>query len=97
MDNMKIRDYFDFIINSSMVKRGKPFPDIYLKALEEIGLSSNECVVFEDSISGIDAAFNAGIDVIGVTTANRKEDMKNIVFAVKNFEEEIKKIKSFIF
>lgn len=97
MDNLKIREYFDFIVNSSMVKRGKPFPDIYLKALDKMEIICNEAVVFEDSLSGIDSAYNAGIDVIGVTTANKKEEMKNIVFAVKNFEEDIDKIKSFIF
>ena len=96
MDSLNIRDFFDFIVNSAMVKRGKPFPDIYLKSVEKIGLNREECVVFEDSLSGIEAAHMAGIDVIGVTTANKEEEMKNIVFAVKNFKSEIEKIKNYI-
>lgn len=96
MDSLNIREYFDFIVNSAMVKRGKPFPDIYLKAVEKIGLKKEECVVFEDSLSGIEAAHMSGIDVIGVTTANREEEMKNILFAVKDFKSEIEKIKNYI-
>ena len=96
MECLNIREYFDFIVNSAMVKRGKPFPDIYLKAVEKIGLKKEECVVFEDSLSGIEAAHMAGIDVIGVTTANREEEMKNILFAVKDFKSEIEKIKNYI-
>ena len=96
MENLNIREYFDFIVNSAMVKRGKPYPDIYLKALNEIGLPKEDCVVFEDSHSGIEAAHSAGIDVIGVTTANSEDEMKNIVFGVKNFKDEIEKIKRYI-
>ena len=40
--------------------QGKPFPDIYLKAAERIGVLPSDCVVFEDALSGIRAAHNAG-------------------------------------
>lgn len=46
------------------VKRGKPFPDIYVKACEYAGEPPQNCLVLEDSEAGIQAAYSAGIEVI---------------------------------
>lgn len=48
--------------------RSKPTPDIYLCALEKIGLPPEDCLVFEDSVPGVQAARAAGIDVVGMAT-----------------------------
>ena len=53
---------FDIIITGDDVKKGKPDPEVYLKALEKLELNASEVVVFEDSESGIEAAHNAGIE-----------------------------------
>lgn len=53
-------DYFHKIICGPMVENGKPAPDIYLKAAEELGLQTAECVALEDSPNGILSAYRAG-------------------------------------
>lgn len=46
------------------IQRGKPFPDIFLKACEKLNIKPNEALVLEDSEAGIQAAYNAHIPVI---------------------------------
>ena len=62
----KLYDYFDKIICSAMVKLGKPEPDIYLKACEEIGYSPEECIAVEDSPNGVQSAYRAGCRTVMV-------------------------------
>lgn len=57
------RDYFDFVLGGNEAGRNKPFPDLFLLAQERLGLSKNQIVVIEDSLSGILASRLAGIDV----------------------------------
>jgi beta-phosphoglucomutase family hydrolase len=68
-DGLGIRHYFDAIVNVDMVKRAKPDPEIYLRALAELGLPGDECLVFEDAIAGIQAAHAAGIRVVALSTS----------------------------
>lgn len=60
----KIDHYFDDMVFGPEVKRGKPFPDIFLKACEKAGEKADNCLVLEDSEAGLQAAHSAGIDVI---------------------------------
>ena len=60
------QDFFSFTISADDVKRTKPFPDPYLMAAEKMSLSPDECVVFEDSLTGISSALEAGCAVIAV-------------------------------
>ena len=61
IDRTGIKDYFSAVVTSAMVERGKPFPDIFLEAGKRIGAVSDECIVCEDSYSGIAAAYAAGM------------------------------------
>lgn len=56
--------FFDHMIFGADVQRGKPFPDIFIKARERAGELPERCLVLEDSEAGIQAAYSAGIDVI---------------------------------
>ncbi|HZK70609.1 MAG TPA: HAD family phosphatase [Clostridia bacterium] len=53
--------YFDDIVCGDMIERGKPEPDIYLKASKIIGVAPNECLALEDSPIGILSAYRAGM------------------------------------
>ena len=53
-------EFYDKFVCNSMVVNGKPAPDIYLKACQELDLPPEECVALEDSPNGIESAFSAG-------------------------------------
>lgn len=57
------------VFSASAVARGKPYPDIFLYAAAKLGVSASDCVVIEDSISGVIAGRAAGVTVIGLTAA----------------------------
>ena len=61
-----IREYFDAVITSCEVKKGKPAPDVYLEAAARLAVKPAECLVFEDIVAGILAGKNAGMQVCAV-------------------------------
>ena len=56
------------------IQRGKPSPDIFLLTAEKMGVDPNECLVFEDSPSGVEAAKAAGMKVIGIYRNKKQKD-----------------------
>lgn len=71
------RQYFNAIITGSDVTKSKPHPQGYLMAAERIGCNPEDCVVFEDSLQGLEAGMAAGATVIGLTTSNSPEMLIN--------------------
>lgn len=63
-------DLITTITDAGQVQHSKPHPEIYLKTAEKLGIEVTNCVVFEDSFSGIQSAKSAGMQVIGVTTTH---------------------------
>ncbi len=57
-------DSFDRVISAHMVENGKPKPDVYLYAVEQLGLSKNECIAVEDSPNGVISASDAGCKTV---------------------------------
>jgi len=68
LDEADLRKYFAHAINGQQVKKGKPDPEIYLKAAELLQISPQDCIVFEDSQTGIDAALGAGMRVVAINS-----------------------------
>lgn len=66
---------FNATINGLDIERKKPFPDIYIKAAECIGLKPEECLVVEDAVSGVKAAISAGCRCLAVTTSFNASDL----------------------
>lgn len=88
LDGLGIRKYFDAVIDSTMVIKGKPDPQIYLKAAEELNTLPENCVVMEDALAGIQSAKSAGMDVIGLYTSLKKEELPNgLLMKIKDFNE----------
>lgn len=88
LDGLNIRAYFDAVIDSTMVIKGKPDPQIYLKAAEELNTLPENCVVMEDALAGIQSAKSAGMDVIGLYTSLKKEELPNgLLMKIKDFNE----------
>lgn len=57
---------FDVIVDGNHVSKAKPDPEVFLKGAEALGVSPDECVVFEDAIAGVEAAINGGMKVVGI-------------------------------
>lgn len=84
---IKVGLYFLFDIDAKgfEIKRGKPHPDIFLKAARLLKISPSDCVVFEDAQAGIDAAKKAGMKCIGII--RNKTKLRNADILIKDFSE----------
>lgn len=75
LSKVHIREKLGSILASEDVKKHKPDPEVYLKSAANLGLAPEQCIVFEDSFSGVSAALNAGMRVVGVLTSHTKEEL----------------------
>jgi len=87
LDKIPIRDDFEAIINSTMVSKPKPNPQIFLKAAEKLNMPPSKCVVFEDSLAGIKAANDAGMKVIGITTGHAAADLQPVDLVIDDYSQ----------
>lgn len=77
LSRLGIASLFDAIVDGSMVEETKPHPALFLKAAELIGVEPCNCVVFEDAVSGIEAAHRAGMVAIGVGSSSQLKRIAN--------------------
>jgi beta-phosphoglucomutase len=89
-------NYFDVIITRSDLERGKPDPDPYLKALEKLDLTKNECMVIENAPMGITAAKRAGLYCVAVASMLEPEKIKHADLVLKDHAELLEYLKSLI-
>jgi len=72
LDGAGLRPYFGAVVDGHQVAKPKPAPDIYLRVAAELGTAPVNCVVFEDSASGIAAGRAMGARVVGVCRFGRQ-------------------------
>ena len=72
LDKLELTHLFDAIIDGTVVSAAKPDPEVFLKGAEALGLPYEQCVVFEDSFAGVDAAHRGNMKAVGV---GRQEDL----------------------
>ena len=88
-----LRDFFSAIVSAEQVKRGKPFPDGFLLALEKLNektrsaIAANECIVVEDSHWGLEAAKAAGMHTIAATNSYIAEQLSMAEKIVARLDE----------
>lgn len=85
IDRLKINDFIDVVVDESMVKNGKPHPEIYLKTAQLLQIPPQNCVVFEDSLSGTQSANAAGATVFALTTTLPENRHRFAHFVVPDF------------
>ena len=72
-------DWFEVIGVGDVVKRKKPAADIYRYVIDKIGLSSDECIAFEDSKIGFDSANSAGLRaVVTLSEYTKKKTLERL-------------------
>ncbi|HVI48390.1 MAG TPA: HAD family phosphatase [Chitinophaga sp.] len=74
LDNLNLRHYFKTIIGAEDVIHSKPDPEVFLKCAAALGVSPQDCIVFEDAPKGVEAALNAGMEAVAVTTMHTREE-----------------------
>ncbi len=77
LDGLHLRHFFKAIVSAADVKRSKPDPETFTKCGELLNVSSEDCIVFEDAPKGVEAAQNAGMKCVVITTMHSKEEFKN--------------------
>ena len=76
LDNLNIRHYFKAIVSADDVVFSKPHPETFLKAALLLNVEPSECLVFEDVPKGVEAAQNAGMGAVVLTTTHQAEEFK---------------------
>lgn len=83
----EIYDVFDVIVSSDRVKRGKPHPEPYLKALKALKIKAKEAIVIENAPKGITSAKKAKMKVIAVETSLPRRYLKEADFILGSLKE----------
>lgn len=93
INKANLNDYFSIIYTREDVKEIKPNPEIYLRIINELNVKKEQCLIFEDSLIGIEAANNAGIEVVAMydkySDIERDEIEKKATYNFENYEEVI--------
>lgn len=85
MDKASLDTYLDFILSNQDVVFGKPNPEIYIKAIEILGLHPSECLIVEDNENGIKAAVASGAHVLKVDNPS-DVNIDNILKEINSIE-----------
>jgi beta-phosphoglucomutase len=86
LDGLKLRTSFDAVVDGGEVKKGKPDPETFLTLAAKLKVKPRDCVVFEDSLLGEEAARRAGMAVVAVTTSHRPDEFRHARLAVRDFK-----------
>jgi beta-phosphoglucomutase family hydrolase len=90
LDNLNIRHYFKAIVSADDVVLSKPHPETFLKAAQLLNAEPTNCVVFEDVPKGVEAAANAGMKAVVLTTthiAQEFEHLDNVLHFSEDFND----------
>lgn len=81
----QLNDFFQSVVNPANGIAPKPAPDIYIQSAQNLNLSPARCVVFEDSVTGIEAAKKAGCKVIGVASTYEPAEIRQADKIIDDF------------
>lgn len=74
LDNLKVRDYFKAIVSAEDVANSKPDPETFTKGADILGVPYKQSIVFEDAPKGVEAAKNAGMKCVVLTTMHSADE-----------------------
>ncbi len=90
LDNLQIRSMFQTVLHARDVEKGKPDPEIYLKVAAKLEIDPLECLVFEDTPAGAEAAQRAGCALVVITTTHPPKEFQHLnppVAFLPNYKE----------
>lgn len=86
-EHIPLHPFFDEIVCSKDIEDGKPAPQIFEVAAQRLKQSADQCIVFEDSPPGIEAAQKAGMQIVALTTSLPPDQLKAANLVINNYEE----------
>lgn len=92
LDNLNIRSYFKAIVGAEDVANSKPDPETFTKGAEILGVAANQCIVFEDAPKGVEAAQNAGMKCVVLTTMHTRAEFSayhNIIAFIEDYTDPV--------
>lgn len=90
LDNLSLRPYFDALISADNVENSKPDPETYLKCAAALGVSPEDCIVFEDSPKGVKSAQRAGMKAVVITLLHEAHEFNgftNVLFCINDYTD----------
>lgn len=90
LDGLDIRRYFSAIVSADDVTLSKPHPETFLQAAEKLGVAPTDCLVFEDVPKGAEAALNAGMQTVILTTTHQPAEfshLPNVLHFAPDFQD----------
>ncbi|CAN5406766.1 beta-phosphoglucomutase family hydrolase [soil metagenome] len=86
LDNLQLNDFFPVLVSADDVVTSKPHPDTFLQCAAALNVSPADCIVFEDAPKGVEAAQNAGMQCVVLTTTHSIEEFSayNNIIAYAN-------------
>lgn len=88
VERLGIGPLMGHIVHSGMVSKGKPDPEVFQQGADALAVPLNECIIFEDSVTGAQAANNANAPVVLLTTTHAEEEFT--AHTVANFREDFR-------
>ena len=90
LDGLHIRQYFSAIVGAEDVTTSKPDPETFVKCADRLNMPYQKCIVFEDAPKGVEAAQNAGMPCVVLTTMHTKEEFSeynNIICFISDYTD----------
>ena len=87
LDNLNIRNYFRVIVSADDVTKSKPDPETFTRCAALLGVPSQNCLVFEDAPKGVEAAQNAGMASVVLTTMQHKGEFKKYEKVIRYLDD----------
>ncbi|MBS1511245.1 MAG: HAD family phosphatase [Bacteroidetes bacterium] len=89
LDGLNLQHYFSAIVSADDVTESKPNPETFLQCAAKLNTAPADCIVFEDSPKGVEAAARAGMQCVVITTMHTKEEFanNNIIEFIDHYDE----------
>lgn len=89
--------HFGSVMASENVSKHKPDPEVYLKSAHNLQVAPQDCLVFEDSFSGVTAGLNAGMKVVAVLSSHTKDELPESHYYIQDYREiSVEKVKELL-
>jgi len=92
LDGLQLRSYFKAVVTAADVAHSKPDPETFVKAANGLHAAPADCIVFEDAPKGVEAALNAGMPAVVLTTMHQPEEFRaypNILHFVSDYTDPV--------